>query len=88
MHSKQFGSAERLRSTIEAMFTDDEKTDAVKLSTIHKAKGGEADTVYFLMPQLIPSKYAETAMEMYAERCLRYVAITRAKNTLKYVMEI
>ncbi len=58
--------------------------DAICLCTIHKAKGLEADVVYFLNQELIPSKYANTLEQLKQEENLRYVAITRAKKKLVY----
>ena len=71
---------------IDTIFTDDEK-DGVCLSTIHKAKGLEADNVFILCPSLIPSKHAKKEWEKIAEENLRYVAITRAKKTLNFISE-
>lgn len=62
-------------------------TDAVELSTIHKAKGLEADNVYILQPSLMPSKFAKKEWEIKTERNLMYVAYTRAKKTLNFIKE-
>ena len=75
-----------LITKIETIFTDNDK-DGVCLSTIHKAKGLEADNVYILCPSLIPSKYAKKEWEIIAEENLVYVAITRAKKSLNYISE-
>ena len=75
-----------LISKIETIFTDNDK-DGVCLSTIHKAKGLEADNVFILCPSLMPSKYAKKEWEKVAEENLIYVAITRAKKTLNYISE-
>lgn len=85
---KHFESLSKLKSIINSMFSDKENKNSITLSTIHKAKGREADNVYFLMPQLIPSEYAQTELEKYSEKCLLYVAITRAKQKLVYVPSI
>lgn len=80
-----FGSLDRVRHVVGEMFTD--KPDygkQVTLSTIHKSKGLEANRVFFLNSGLIPSKYATSELELYAEDCLKFVAITRAKNSLIY----
>ncbi len=71
-------------NSIETMF-DDNKKEGITLSTIHKAKGLESDRVGFLLPQLIPSMYAKSQMELYQEKCLYYVAVTRAKKELIYI---
>ena len=75
-----------LISKIETIFTDDKK-DGVCLSTIHKAKGLEADNVFILCSSLMPSKHAKKEWEKVAEENLRYVAITRAKKTLNFISE-
>jgi superfamily I DNA/RNA helicase len=62
--------------TIGAMFVDKASPDAVICSTIHRAKGLEADQVWLLedgIPK--PGKSA-------AEDNAHYVGITRAKRTL------
>lgn len=79
-----------LRSTIEGMFGESDdgklKSDTITLSTIHKSKGLESDNVYIVgFDELIPSKYAETTLDYYSEDCLKYVAISRAKNKLIFV---
>ena len=57
------------------------------LSTIHKAKGLEANNVHIICRSVMPQKYAKTKSEMQQERNLIYVAITRAKHKLCYVSE-
>lgn len=57
----------------------------VTLCSIHKSKGLEAETVVFYMPQLIPATYAKSKSQLEQESNLRYVAITRAKDTLIYL---
>ena len=61
--------------------------DVVVISTIHSAKGLEADTCFILnvTPKTYPSSYAVTEDEVEEERRCLYVALTRAKNHL-YVM--
>lgn len=60
----------------------------ISLSSIHKAKGLEWDTVIFYLPQLLPSRYATTPWQLEQEENLRYVAITRTKRRLIYAEEI
>ena len=73
----------KLRQLIENIFTDEVK--GIVLSTIHKSKGLENDRVFFLAPELIPSKFATMDWQYEQEENLRYVAITRAKKELIYV---
>lgn len=72
-----------LKRLIERIFTDEER--GIMLSTIHKAKGLENDRVFFLCPELIPSKFANQDWQYQQEENLRYVGITRAKRELIYV---
>jgi superfamily I DNA/RNA helicase len=74
-----------LISKIRAIFNDG--GDGVCLSTIHKAKGLEADNVFILAKSLMPSIYAHQEWEIVSEENLEYVAITRAKKTLQYIDE-
>lgn len=59
----------------------------VCLSTIHKAKGLEADNVHIICRSTMPQKFAKTPIELQQERNLIYVAITRPKHKLCYVSE-
>lgn len=72
---------------IKAIFIDNDKRDGIRLSTIHKAKGLEADNVYILCPSLMPSKLAKEKWEIDAEFNLIYVAYTRAKKKLAFMDE-
>lgn len=72
-----------LREIIEGIFTDD--LEGILLMTIHKSKGLENDNVFFLAPELIPSRFATQPWQLEQESNLKYVAITRAKNSLIYV---
>lgn len=59
-----------------------------RLCTIHKAKGLEAEYAYLLRPDLVPGPWIEPDTEEFAqEENLRYVAITRAKEHLTFMME-
>lgn len=86
--SSDFIGKSEISSAIELMFGNESKKDIVMLSTIHKSKGLEADRVFFMLRQEIPSKYAITKEELFSEQCLRYVAISRAKNELIYIDEV
>lgn len=74
-----------LLGVISDVFSD--KEGGVCLSTVHKAKGLEADNVYVICPHSMPSPIAATPFEEEQERNLIYVAITRAKHKLGYVRE-
>lgn len=79
---RYYTTSEILKS-LEFMFSDSSQKGVI-LSTIHKSKGLEADTVYFLDRELIPSKYATTTDQMKQEKNLEYVGITRAKSRLVF----
>lgn len=83
---EQSNSVEQMISKIYSIFTDDSRGSII-LSSIHKAKGLEADQVFILDPQQVPFPHpmAKTPQAIKQEYNLRYVAITRAIHTLVYV---
>jgi superfamily I DNA/RNA helicase len=64
---------------------EDNGSKMLTLSTVHKAKGQEWDTVAILRPDLMPSKGARQQWQLDQEINLMYVAATRAKTTLLYL---
>lgn len=74
---------------IKTIFSDDKS--AVVFSSVHRAKGLEAETkdnsVFVLYPNLLPSQWAKKDWELIQEKNLQYVAYTRAKNKLYMVWE-
>ena len=70
-------SVRELKSNIERLFSDTDDSKKVILSTTHKAKGLERDTVFMLT-----NTYRYSGGE---ESNIRYVAITRAKKELYFV---
>lgn len=59
----------------------------VILSTVHKAKGLEADRVFIIRPDILPNRKSPHAWEIESETNLFYVAITRAKKELIFDFE-
>ena len=87
---KQIGSRcsspGELREILDKVFVDAITGNAVNLSTVHKAKGLEADNVFIICPELLPMKIdGQMEWEFQQELNLEYVAITRAKNKLVWV---
>jgi DNA helicase-2/ATP-dependent DNA helicase PcrA len=72
---------EGLKNNIKVIFTD--KLKGIVLSTIHKAKGLEADRVFIIRPDKIPLPNSKK-WQYVQEKNLEYVAITRAKTELIY----
>ena len=69
---------------INSIFSDD--TKGIILSSIHKSKGLEADTVHILGDNMMPFRTDEKAdWEMEQEMNLIYVAYTRAKKQLLFI---
>lgn len=66
------------------LFND--KNTEIVFSTVHGAKGMEANNIFFIKPSLIPSPYAKQEWELQGEANIMYVALTRSKNTL-YIVE-
>lgn len=74
----------QLVADIRLLFQGDAETSLV-LSTVHRAKGLEADAVYILEPELLPFPKARTPQALETERCLQFVAFTRSKGALYFV---
>ncbi|WP_412026832.1 UvrD-helicase domain-containing protein [Deinococcus yunweiensis] len=72
-----------LEAYLEAFFRADERT--ITFSTVHGAKGREADRVFLLYPHLMPAVYARTPEAVVGEACLQFVALTRSKRDLIFV---
>lgn len=73
-----------LRAHISNIF-DDVTKDGIILSSIHRAKGDEAEVVWLLRPELLPHPLATKDWQQEQERNLEYVAYTRSKDTLIFV---
>ncbi len=75
---------------IDTIFSDEKEerdnSKKIRLMTIHKSKGLEADNVFVIErydgKKLIPSQYAVTADQLKQEENLKFVAYTRAKKKL------
>lgn len=76
---------EALMIEINNLFSDQTK-GILTLSTVHKAKGLEWDRVFIYKPELMPSRYARQDWQKLQEQNLIYVAITRAKMNLFYIV--
>ena len=82
-----FGTESNLQTELDFIFNNDDN-EGVTLMTGHKSKGLEANRVFWLMPQLIPSEYVRTERDLEQEKSLAFVIITRAKEELIMVKEI
>lgn len=73
-----------LESAVRAAFAARDR-DAVVCSTIHRAKGQEAERVILLDPEHVLAADARTRDDILAEECVMFVALTRAKRDLVLV---
>jgi superfamily I DNA/RNA helicase len=71
-----------LVSQINSMFGDEDKRQVLTLCTGHRSKGREWNRVFWLQPELSPSKYAKKEHQLLQEENLQYVITTRAKREL------
>jgi hypothetical protein len=84
--TSQSDSVDDLKKRISTLWTDNDSTEKVKLSSIHKAKGLEADRVFWLQPPYCgPNRDKLRPHELIQEENLDYVAITRAVKELYHV---
>ena len=80
-------TSEEIIEKIDEIFPKRDKKNGISLSTIHKAKGLEANNVFIACESLMPSKSAKKDWEIRQEYNLMYVAYTRAKNILGFIDE-
>jgi superfamily I DNA/RNA helicase len=85
--SEGLKTSKELIDKIDEIFSKDKKKEGISLSTIHKAKGLEADNIFIVCRSLMPSKSAKKDWEVTQEHNLEYVAYTRAKKKLCFVDE-
>lgn len=83
--ANQYTKTSDMIRKIEEIFHSDESKSGVIFSTIHKAKGLEAETVHIIEKRLMPNPKATKDWEIEQERNLIYVAYTRAKLNLNFV---
>ena len=83
--SENVGNIDELKSKVLEIFSDDR--EGIVCSSVHKAKGLEADNVFILNYNLMPHPMAETEDELQQEMNIKYVAITRAKKNLFYCID-
>ena len=92
IENSRVGTTLELLTEIKTMFKvdggkdeDGKRENILTLSTVHKAKGQEADRVFILNFHLMPSKMAKSEWAQAQEQNLIYVSITRAKKTLVFI---
>ena len=78
-------TVEELKDKTTSIFSED-RTGVVG-STVHRAKGLEADNVIIIRPDLLPHPMAKKDWEFQQEQNIQYVAITRAKKRLTYAVK-
>lgn len=82
---KEMKSVDELIGFLTRVFDDDDSTGVI-FSSIHRAKGLEADHAVLLQPEKLPHPMAYKANNVEAaleqERNLAYVAVTRAQRVL------
>lgn len=74
-----------LHTRIDSLFTS---SRAATFSTVHKAKGKEAQRVFIYHPHLMPLKNLRSVVDQAGERCVQFVAVTRARESLFFVESV
>lgn len=69
--------------TMESMFSDDNLANGINFTSVHRAKGLEADVTGILTPDLMPPPWSlKNPITHKQELNVAYVAHTRSKNTM------
>ena len=86
LDSTMASSLTELEETIANLFADE--TSAIFFSSIHRAKGLEAENVYIVDPDRIRLNFKNMAKWQHQQEAnINYVGLTRAKNGLFFVKE-
>ena len=83
--TEEVSSVAAMLQRFDEIFVQEADSEAIRLSSIHKAKGLEAETVYILEPDTLPRIRSKKAWQEQQEKNLKYVAITRAILNVCYV---
>lgn len=78
--ASEVNNIEELKLKIESIFSDDRV--GIVCSSVHKAKGLEANNVFIINWDMMPHPMAKTDEEVEQEYNIKYVAVTRAKKEL------
>lgn len=81
--AEEVETVNELISQIDEMFSDD--SYGIRFSSIHKAKGKEAENIFILRPELMPSTKAISKEDIQQEQNIIYVAMTRSKDNMFWV---
>jgi DNA helicase-2/ATP-dependent DNA helicase PcrA len=77
-------SVEEFATAVNGLFSDEQAL--ITASSIHKAKGSQAKTVYILKPEFMPLKYKnQSEVQKQEEIHIFYVALTRSQRELVFV---
>jgi len=69
--------------TMESMFSDENLANGINFTSVHRAKGLEADVTGILTPELMPPPWSLKKPLVYKQELnVAYVAHTRSKNTM------
>lgn len=75
-----------IKDRIQSIFTD--QKEGIICSSVHKAKGLEADNVAIINYDNMPHPMAKTKTELEQEYNILYVALTRSKHKLSILQDI
>lgn len=75
------GDLSGVEAAVRDLFSRQDAAGAVVLSSVHRAKGLEAERVFLYEPGRMPSAYGNAE----EERCVLFVALTRSKRELYFV---
>lgn len=79
--TRNCSTVDEVSKVLNKLFVEDESGGAIRLSSVHRAKGLEADRVFFWEWNLA-NQYCEKQWEFNQAKNLQYVGITRAKKEL------
>lgn len=86
MENSASQTIEGLLQEIESLFSDDTSSQLLTLSTVHKAKGLTVERCFILEAHLLDKSHPKAKQQdVQVGKNIKYVALTRATDTLGYI---
>lgn len=87
--TSQHSTIQELEESITQLFSDETSAGKVVLSSVHRAKGLEADRVIVIAPDKMLLRFSDTKPWQFEQELnLLYISVTRARQELFFAGDV